>query len=314
MLLTGAAIGVVLLIVILVVALTTSSGSKGTSAITQPSAGKSGVVTTSPSLYPSFRPTEQPVTGRPSSMPSPMPTIEEVVGYWWWTWQPDGNIPDGSTLGKNCSELLSVYQSKSFLSLLVFPSSKVLSFSGWSDMDTALSESDIISARLPPNSFFTVGGGGTHGRFTKSSLSSITESIRANMLSDYAGIAFDIEEGDAGLTTSFRQLFAIAKQNDLQVMVTVSHSAPYGVPDAATMMRAFFKDTNIDFIAPQLYTDGDEYDNDYQISAGVEWSEFAKAHAHIVPSIVYKDLYQDAKSFFKTHGVHISGYIQWEQN
>ncbi len=103
MLLTGAAIGVVLLIVILVVALTASSGSQGTSAVTQSSAGKNGVVTTSPSLFPSFRPTEQPVTGRPSSMPSPMPTIEEVVGYWWWTWQPDGNIPDGSTLGENFS-------------------------------------------------------------------------------------------------------------------------------------------------------------------------------------------------------------------
>jgi len=98
------------------------------------------------------------------------------------------------------------------------------------------------------------------------------------------------------------------------VLVTISHSAPYGIGDAGTLMRSFFGDGNIDIISPQLYTSGTEGSNDYTTSGGVAWSEYRGAKARIAPSIVRTSLYQSAHQYFQTQGINISGYVQWAQN
>lgn len=96
-------------------------------------------------------------------------------------------------------------------------------------------------------------------------------------------------------------------------MVTVSHSAPYGIPDSANLMRSFLSNGNIDYLSPQLYTSGTEGGNDFSIVAGVQWSEYAAAKAAVVPSIVRDYMYWDAQGYLSTQGVTTFGWIQWAQ-
>jgi len=97
------------------------------------------------------------------------------------------------------------------------------------------------------------------------------------------------------------------------VLVTVSHSAPYGIADAQELMNSFFADPNIDILSPQLYTEGTEIMNDYSISHGVKWQQYADCRATIVPSIVKGTLYEGAKTYFANEQVTLQGYIQWSQ-
>jgi hypothetical protein len=70
------------------------------------------------------------------------------------------------------------------------------------------------------------------------------------------------------------------------VLVTISHAVPYGIGDGPTLMRAFFKDSNIDYMSPQLYTTGGEGANDFSATMGVQWAEYPNCKAKVVPSIV----------------------------
>jgi hypothetical protein len=120
---------------------------------------------------------------------------------------------------------------------------------------------------------------------------------------------FDIEQGDGGLANLFSRAFQstfllilfhgmigsvffgvsfslthflpACRSFNMTVLVTVSHSAPYGFPDAASLMRGFFSDSNIDYLSPQLYTSGNEGQNDYTTSQGVGWNEYARSRAQV---------------------------------
>jgi hypothetical protein len=97
------------------------------------------------------------------------------------------------------------------------------------------------------------------------------------------------------------------------VLVTVSHSAPYGIGDAAALMRSFFPNADIDYISPQLYTSGTESYNDYSTLYGVQWSEYGASRGVVIPSIVTQSLYDSAASYFSSQGVYIDGYVKWSQ-
>lgn len=99
---------------------------------------------------------------------------------------------------------------------------------------------------------------------------------------------------------------------NLIVLVTISHSAPYGFQDAAVLMDSFLSSSHIDFLSPQLYTSGTETQNDYATSHGVTWQSYAGARPQIIPSIVTSNLYQDARNYFRNCGVNTTGYIQWK--
>ena len=131
--------------------------------------------------------------------------------------------------------------------------------------------------------------------------------------SAYSGIAYDIEEGDNGLASAFAVSFAAAKQAGLQVLVTISHSCPYGVGDGDVLMNSFFSNTNIDYISPQLYSTGYEAANDYT-AVRVPWSAYKGSHAAFVPSIVKASYYADAVSYYQAQGITCGGYIQWSQS
>jgi hypothetical protein len=142
----------------------------------------------------------------------------------------------------------------------------------------------------------------------------IQNAIYSGAFAGYDGIVFDIEEGDSGLSDAFKQCFRAARSKGFYVLVTVSYSAPYGIPDAANLMRSFFPNPDINYLSPQLYTSGTETYNQYSTIAGVQWYEYASAKATVIPSIVTGSLYSSAESFFRSQGVTIDGYVQWSQS
>jgi hypothetical protein len=161
----------------------------------------------------------------------------------------------------------------------------------------------------------SIGGGNSNGRFTAASLDSLTAAIGAGSISaaGYDGIVWDIEEGDAGLSAAFAASFAAAKAQGLATLATTSHSAPYGIDDAAALMSGFFGDANIDYLSPQLYSTGEETENEYNELQGVSWADYVGCEAKVVPSIVAGSMYSDAQSYFAGKGVATSGYVQWAQ-
>jgi len=206
------------------------------------------------------------------------------VGYWWWTWGT-GSAPGDTNIG--------------------------IAFSGEANAAKAVSESKGIQGRLPGTKFLSIGGGNDAGSWTTAVLNDLNNAINSGSLAGYGGIAYDVEQGNSGLGSLFQTSFRLAKSKGFKVLVTVSHSAPYGFGDANSLMQTFFSDGNIDYLSPQLYTSGEESQNDYATSGGVSWNEYTKSRAHIIPSIVRGSLYSSAHSYFQGQGFNITGYIQW---
>lgn len=188
-----------------------------------------------------------------------------------------------------------------------------IAFSGWADPGQAAQDSSSIKSHLPGLKYISIGGGNNNGRWTATSLQSLTKSIQSDALFGYDGIAYDIEEGDPGLSSAFQQSFQAAKTKGFKVIVTISNSAPYGISDGASLMRDFFVNSDIDYLSPQLYETGEEQANVYDTGMGVDWNEYGQAKAAVVPSIVESSLYPSAQSYFASRGVQLKGYIQWKQ-
>ena len=186
-------------------------------------------------------------------------------------------------------------------------------FSGRVDVSLALRDSAAIAANVPVAKYLCVGGGNNKGYWTATALSKVTAAIQANELSGYDGLCFDVEKGDSRLESGFAQSFAAAKAAGLKVFVTISHSQPYAIKDAASLMQSFLNDGNIDYISPILYSKGSESSNDYTF-IGTPWSAFANSKAAVVPSIVCESYYASAVEYFSSHGVTLHGYVAWSQS
>jgi hypothetical protein len=222
-----------------------------------------------------------------TTSPSQPATSSGVVAFWRWTWSSSSTPPVGTQIS--------------------------LAFSGWTDPDTALANSQRFLGKMPGANYLCLGGGTKDGSFTAASLQTVTAAIQAGKFKGWAGIAYDVEGGDSGLANLFAQSFSVVKKAGFAVLVTVSHSQPYDISDAATLMKAFFSDANIDYLSPQLYTTGNETANDYT-AIGTKWSQYATAKAKIIPSIVKASYYQDAVNYFATQGVQLAGFVQWSQS
>jgi len=224
---------------------------------------------------------------RPQDTPTdPVSPDASVLGYWCWSWDA-GSAPAGANLG--------------------------IAFSGWVSPDEALSNSLAVVNQLQGKKFICLGGGNSSGAWSNDAVNAVTQAIEANRFASYHGIAYDIEEGSAGLEAQFAASFAAAKAKGMTVLVTVSHSCPYGITDAVSLMNSFFANRDIDLLSPQLYTTGQETSNDYT-ALNVPWSAYAQAQAAIVPSLVRANLYPSAQSYFADQGVTLGGFVQWAQN
>jgi len=217
-----------------------------------------------------------------------VPSAPDYIGYYYWTWSKNPPAPpEGVNLG--------------------------VAFSGWTDIANALGQSNKIQAGLTGQKTIGLGGGNENGSWNADALTAVEAAIKGGKFAAYAGITFDIELGDNGLADHFASVFRSARDQRILVVVTVSHSAPFGFLDGAALMQAFFQDPNIDVLSPQLYTTGQETRNDFATSHGVQWSAYANARAAIVPSIVKADMFDDARNFFAENRVLLNGFIKWSQ-
>jgi len=211
---------------------------------------------------------------------------QNIRGIYYWTWSSGINVT-----GLNAG----------------------VAFSGWVDADQALSDSSAVYNRLPGTKYLSLGGGNANGRWSAAPLQKIASYCQNGRFNAYPGVVFDIEEGDSGLGNAFAAAFAACKNHGHQVLVTISHSAPYGISDGKDLMRRFFQDRNIDILSPQLYTTGTEPGNDYSTD-GFDWSNYVGAIPSFVPSIVRGSYFADARNYFSQRGITADGYVQWSQN
>jgi hypothetical protein len=211
---------------------------------------------------------------------------QNVRGLWYWTWSQNVN-PGSTNLG--------------------------IAFSGWTDPAQAISDSNNVVNKLQGEKYISLGGGNDNGRWTGALVQKISSYCSQGLFNGYTGVAFDIEEGDAGLSDLFISCFRACKARGYKVLVTISHSTPYGVPDGAALMGAFFREAStIDYMSPQLYTSGAEGSNDFAAN-GVGWADYKPFSGKLIPSIVSANLYSSAQSYFAGLGIETVGYVQWRQ-
>ena len=250
-----------------------------------------------------------------------------VQGLWWWTW---GNGPSANDQAN---------------------ANMVIAFSGWPDFSNAyLSAANIKPAmdKLAQNpiKFLALGGGNDNGDWTVAGLTQLIKDFTVptaidpkkpqilttpeQKLTGWDGIAFDIEQGNgdsaAALLPLFQQAFALVKGLNKRVLVTTSHSAPYGFPnsyttdptDNRTLQLAFLKDPNIDMLSPQLYTDGTVLETSPTglNQPVVGWNEY-NTNKQVIPSIpkVFAATNDTAAAttFMNSITINPGGYIQWQQ-
>lgn len=185
-----------------------------------------------------------------------------------------------------------------------------IAFNGWVDVDRALSTSAPKYDGLVGMKYISIGGGNANGRWTVAALDKLDAAIEDGRLSEYAGICYDIEEGDSGLAARFEDSFATAKSHGLSVLVTVSHSVPYGFADNVAVMDTILSSGNVDYVSPMLYSNGLEEINDYT-AIGYDWDNYANRGPKVVVSITKSSLYDDAVSEFSGIGVSLAGFIVW---
>jgi len=247
--------------------------------------------TTAPTSGPTPAPTPAPEqTQAPTPVPTPVGE-EEMKGYWCQTWE--GHSCDGENIGANLG----------------------IAFSGWCDTDLALSESTPKWSALTGVKYISVGGGNQNGAWSPQRIQATANDLRAGKFNQWGGLAVDVEHCiGSGLGPGLQSIFAAAKEQGMQTLVTVSHNAPFDCNDAESLMNAFFQDTNIDYLSPQLYTSGSEHVPDWALTAtapGITWDKYAVSVAKVVPSIVDATHYQEAKDTFAEKGVTTHGYLQW---
>jgi len=173
--------------------------------------------------------------------------------------------------------------------------------------------------------YLSLGGGRSEAAFTPEALSGLVEGskdIEAIKDAGFAGVCFDVEEAHGSakdLIAAFERSFIALKQAGLRVMVTTSHSAPYETDSDATrvaLVDSWVKSDNIDYISPQLYSDGQEAEPEYEAedpNRNVAYERYKGAKAKFVPSIASADQVDRVKLFFQQKGITVDGYVQWKQ-
>jgi len=216
-------------------------------------------------------------------------SAQTYIGYYRQTWAtPSNTLPPGMNIG--------------------------IAFNGWVDPTTAVQQSSPVFSSLP-NPYISLGGGNDDGSWSVQSIADVNNAIAAGTFSGYAGLCYDIEQGATGLADLFEQSFAKAKGAGFKVLVTTSHSGPYGIGDAVTVMDQIFASSNVDYVSPQLYTSGTETTNDYTTSGSVPWSSWQNSKANILLSIPQATLWGCGNTYFTTTlgfpPAKIQGYIVW---
>jgi hypothetical protein len=232
-----------------------------------------------------------------------------ITGYYEWTYNNPLSLPPTYLGEPTINIAFSGYADPTWL-LIVF-----------SEWDYRRGPPRDLSVELFCTSALVAGN--NNGYFTATILNNITNAINGGQFNIYPGIVFDIEEGDSNLANAFNAAFMAAKSKEMIVVVTTSHSGPYGIEDAAELMNSFFTNDYIDYLSPQLYTAGTETQNDFSASQNVPWSLWMGPNRpSIIPSVVTANLFSGtppadldgAANFVQDKlGLNVAGFFQWAQ-
>jgi len=230
-------------------------------------------------------------------------TDAEMIGYYSWNWGSGSTGPSDANAGA--------------------------AFTGYTDVKTAIAYYPEGAAWCCPalvgEKWLTLGGGNSAGIFNAESLSSIETSVEyIKNSSDYEGVLFDVEivsGTSSSMVPAFAAAFKSLKEGGLKVGVTTSHSAPYmtDTPQVAVdLVKSWVKDSNIDFLSPQLYSSGNEGAPDFAETsnckdAGCTWDLYVGMIPKMVPSLVAESHYKATQTFFANKGITTSGFFQWRQ-
>ncbi|PXF47164.1 hypothetical protein BWQ96_03106 [Gracilariopsis chorda] len=191
-------------------------------------------------------------------------------------------------------------------------------FSGHVDVSRALRDSNAVFRNLEGKKILTIGGGNSNGAWTRRYIRKLNKAIRSGSLNSYHGIAYDIEEGQSGLTGDFLRSFWEAKRHGFFVLVTVSKTAPYGIRDARRLMWNIIHSRHVDVISPIMYPSGQNFQQcsdrggvDFSTMQNVPWSWYRRSRAYVVPSLWRSSFYREAQSFLRGRGIVSYGYIVW---
>jgi chitinase len=167
--------------------------------------------------------------------------------------------------------------------------------------------------------YISFGGGNENGIISADNLKQWMSDLDQVVSQGFQGVIYDIEEvqGSASeLNPVFADTFAATKKAGLKVGITVAHSAPLAA-DGADFVKAFVKDSNVDFISPQLYTTGKEASPQYDVTGACAstctWDLYKGSIPKLVPSIVDESQYSDVQSHFQGLGMTTNGFFQWAQ-
>eukprot|EP00439_Symbiodinium_sp_Y106_P039812 s871_g4.t2 len=214
-----------------------------------------------------------------------------MIGYWAWAWNGVSDTipgPANQTMG--------------------------ICFSGYTDAQTNLnycisqgvipyicSGSDVTCTK-----WMTVGGAGTTtDRTVLSGTVGLAASIRS---AGFDGVIFDSEYVEAESTSTdliedFYGATANLSAAGLMVGITTSHSAPLGCTNcnAAEVVEGWLADPNLDWISPQLYSNGYTLElvptSDCSTeSPACTWDIYENAIVPIVPSVPYAYMYDQAST------------------
>lgn len=228
---------------------------------------------------------------------------EQTVGYYSWNWGSGSNGPPNANTA--------------------------VAFTGLIDVKTAIAGytpgASWCCPVLKGTKYLSLGGGNAAGMFTEASLKAIVEDMPLVNASEYNGVMFDVEEvvgNEAVMVPAFATAFAACKAYGLRVGVTTSHSAPYQTDspaDAVALVKAWVADPNIDFISPQLYSNGQEAAPELAITANCapecNWGLYRGARNAFMPSLVDQSHLPAVEAFFSnsSHQIPVTGFFQWRQ-
>jgi len=234
----------------------------------------------------------------------PLDQDPEIIGYYSWNWGAGSFGPPGANAGAAFTGLVNVGQA-----INGYPEG-----AAW------------CCPTLAGEKWLTVGGGNAAGTFSVDSINSIGWSAETIWRSTplYAGVLFDVEivyGNSSSVVEAFAAAFKNLKYGNLKVGVTTSHSAPYmtDTPEVAVdLVKSWVKDSNIDFLSPQLYSSGMEGAPDFAETnnckaAGCTWELYIGMTPEMVPSLVEESHYKHTESFFANLGIQTTGFFQWKQ-
>mmetsp|Transcript_170893 Transcript_170893/g.543047 ORF Transcript_170893/g.543047 Transcript_170893/m.543047 type:complete len:378 (+) Transcript_170893:80-1213(+) len=241
---------------------------------------------------------QKPVRARGLKTNAKRTTVDEIKGYYAWEWSSSWAGPSGTNLGICCN--------------------------GYSEVATALSKCTKTVSTLDEVKWISIGGNGEngHGIITPSVLATAGGSASKFSTAGFTGVMFDVEvvEGtNDDLTAAFTSAIQHLKIAGLQVGITTSHSGPVtasGGCDAATLVKAWVVDANLDIISPQLYSTGAELAPEFATTSSCPactWSLFQGSKAKFAPSIVEASQYDATQIYFADQSITTAGYIQWKQ-